>query len=385
MKTPLRKIIRSDTILSLLVAIVWQIAMTVLLSRLRPDPAGIEPLYHMTQWDGGWYLAILKDWYTTNPAAAAFYPLFPFAIYLLQIVTFSVIPLPTLALLLNTICLWLALTAIIKITRHFVKKKAQLSILFLLASPAAFFLSLFYSEALFMAIAFWAYLFALRKNWLAMGILLGLLTANRLPSVLFIALCGLEFLRAYEWDPRKFFNKNILFFLLAPLGFIIYGCYLFVARGNFLAMFSAYHATNDWTYHAFEPNILIVIGESLYEVLQVLQQDRVLDAGIIANYLAPLLCLFILLTTSLFLIVKVKGKGIPLGISVLLSFLLFTLNSNLVSIHRYILPCLGIYIALTVAYVKFKRIRVAIISILLMMITAQVLLLLLKPFDYFVG
>ena len=37
------------------------------------------------------------------------------------------------------------------------------------SAPAAFFLHSFYSEAVFCALGFWAYLFALRRQWLWMG------------------------------------------------------------------------------------------------------------------------------------------------------------------------------------------------------------------------
>ena len=85
-----------------------------------------------------------------------------------------------------------------------------------LSAPAAFFLHVFYGKALFLALSLWAYLFALKRNWIGVGILLALLTAARLPALLVIGLCGLEYLHSYSWNLKKAFNKNILWFLLAP-------------------------------------------------------------------------------------------------------------------------------------------------------------------------
>jgi hypothetical protein len=197
-----------------------------------------------------------------------------------------------------------------------------------------------------MALSFWAYIFALRRNWFYMGITLAILTSVRLPSILIIGLCGLEFMRAYDWNIKKIFNKKVFYFLLAPIGFIAYGLYLLKTRGDFWAMFHAYQATTDWAYQVFDINFVKTILKVIYQIFRACLGLRPFDNDILINHLLPIISLFILGVSSLYLLIKQKGKSIPLGIFGLASIVMFTLNSNVVSAHRYILPCLTIYVAL---------------------------------------
>lgn len=367
--------LKSDVALSFEIAITWQIVLTLTGALLMPDPAG--PLYHMIRWDGNWYFTILNDHYTSAPASPAFYPLFPFIIGILSTVTFNVVPHTILALGLNTVSLGFGLAALLSIARHFTTSRQRYIILFFfLAAPAAFFMHLFYSEALFVAIGFWAYAAALQRRWLLMGVLLGLLTATRLPAILFVGLCGLEFMRAYRWNIKLIFNLQLAYFLLAPLGFIIYGLYLQHVRGNFFAMFSAYKETSDWIYQSFNPDIFSTIGRVFYQTVRAIFGKRAFDTDMIINHAVPLLCITLLLAGSIYLIVKIRGKGIPLGIFGLVSIVFFTINNNLVSVHRYTLPCLTIYVALMLFFIQQKKARILAVIIGLIMLAAQVLLIL---------
>ena len=102
----------------------------------------------------------------------------------------------------------------------------------------------------------------------------GSLTAARLPSILFVALCGLEYLRAYTWNIKQAINKKFLWFLLAPLGLIVYVLYLAVVRGDFFAMLHAYSTTNDWTYQVFNPNIFDTLHETVLKIASALTRDN---------------------------------------------------------------------------------------------------------------
>ncbi|MBI3889276.1 hypothetical protein HY312_01710 [Candidatus Saccharibacteria bacterium] len=385
MSQRLKVILTSDFAVAFIVAIIWQLLLTTTAILLTPDTSGT--LSHMMRWDGNWYQLIINDRYASNAASPAFFPLFPFTVGFLHELTFQAISHQALALLLNTISLGFGLAALLVITRHFVTTKLRyLSLLFFLAAPAAFFMSIFYSEALFVAIAFWAYAFALQKRWLLVGILLAFLTAARLPALLFIGLCGLEYLRSYNWSIKKSFNKNLAYFLLAPLGFISYGLYLLQLRGNFLGMFAAYKATTDWAYQQFNPDILITIGRAAYQTARAIAGKREFDNDMLINHAIPLFCLALLLVSSLYLLIKVRGKGTPLGIFGLVSIVFFTINNNLVSVHRYTLPCITIYIALVLAMKHYKRLNVLFLSLAAIMAAIQIVLFLtLHTTTQFVG
>ena len=378
-----KNITSTDFGIAFVIALAWQLITTVVFVILTKE--WNDPLGYMTQWDGGWYLEIIRDKYVTNEASAVFYPLFPFTISVLSEATFHLLPYTVLSFILNTVCLWLAITALFTIAQFFTDKHYKLSVLFLLAAPAAIFMNFFYTEAIFVAIGFWAYAFALKQKWLAMAILLALLTACRLPSLLFVGLCALEFLRIHDWNIKKASNVNVLYFLLAPLGFIVYGLYLQIARGDFLGMFHGYDANNDWEYHTFEPNIIRTVGRVAFEIFKSVAGERPFNNDIFINHALPIFCLGILALTSLYLIFRVRGRGTPLGIFGLVSFVFFTLNNNVVSAHRYILACLGIYIALTLFVSRSHQLKLVAVIISVIMIIFQITIIVLKTHGVFIG
>lgn len=345
----LRRFIKSDFGLALMITLLWKVIMLTLgyILDLQINGTGQSMLHHTQMWDSNWYAIIINDHYATNPYSAAFYPMFPLLVGVLQFVSFHMIGMLVAGQIINTVAVWLLLVALIKLAREFLGSNKKLWLIGLvLAMPAAFFLHVFYSEAVFMALGTWAYLFAIKRRWLAMGIVLAVLTATRLPALLFIGLCGLEFMRAYDWNIRKIFNKKLLYFLLAPVGFIAYGLYLQIIRGDFLAMFHAYGKGSDWTYQIFNPNIFYTMAKSAYQIPRWLMGDRPYGVDIVVNVILPLTTIAILGICSIYLIVKHRKKALPLGIFGLVSIVMFTLNSNVISIHRYILPCLTIYIAI---------------------------------------
>ena len=351
----------------------WQALMTLVGAILWRDPSGF--LDHIMQWDAKWYLNIVKEHYVIDPMSPAFYPLFPLIVGGLSAATFHIVPYPLLGLLVNTVALGFAIRALLTISREFVIQKYHyVSVALFLAAPAAVFMHLFYTEAVFIALGFSAYAFALRSRWLPMAVSLALLTAARLPAVLFVGLCGLEYLRAYNWNIRKAINRNLAYFLLAPAGFLLYGLYLLAVRGNFFAMFSAYKATNAWNYLSFKPNFFFTIFGAAKETVRAMIGGRPFDKDIMVNYAIPLLCLTLLLGCSIYLLYSYRGKGVPLGVFGLCSVVFFTVNNSLLAVHRYSLPCLTIYIALALMYADRRRGKVLAISSGLVMLIAQTII-----------
>ncbi|OBK18246.1 hypothetical protein [Mycobacterium asiaticum] len=363
----------SDAATALLLAVSWQALLTLIGALLSSDRSGIFD--HTMQWDAQWYLNILNERYQINPASAAFYPLFPLIVGTGSALTLHSIPYPLLGLLVNTVALALAIAALLTISREFkLREFRYVTVALFLAAPAAVFLHLFYTEAVFVAVGFWAYAFALQRRWAFMAVALALLTATRLPAFLFVGLCGLEYFRAYEWNVKKAVNRNLGYFLLAPAGFLLYGCYLLAVRGDFFGMFTAYKSTKAWGYLSFDPNFAYSIFRSARETVLAVAGRRPIDNDIVVNYAIPLLCLALLLSCSVYLLCAYRGKGVPLGIFGLCSLVFFTLNSSFVAVHRYALPCLCIYIALALIYADHRRGKALILGTGLAMLFAQVVL-----------
>ncbi len=234
-------------------------------------------------------------------------------------------------------------------------------------------------------VAFWAYLFALRRQWGLMAVLLAICTAARLPAVLFVGLCGLEYMRAHKWRVRTLLQPSSLWFLLAPLGFVAYGLFLSLTRSDFLAMFHDYNLTADWTYHVFNPNIAYTMLKEVYAVYLGVVGARPFDAALMVNSVLPTAGLAILLATSLYCLFVVKDQAVPLGIFGLIATILFTLHNNVVSVHRYLLPCLTIYLATALAATKYTRLRLGMYGAMSVGILLQTYLVFLFVNNNFAG
>ncbi|MFZ2835778.1 MAG: hypothetical protein WAZ21_00455 [Candidatus Saccharimonadales bacterium] len=362
-------ILKTDLAIAIAIAITWQILFTFIGSLFDASlnnifQRNIAPpttlLSHTYGWDSGWYEAIIKGAYSDpTSAASVFYPLFPLLVKTIHIFSFEKLDILRIGLLINTTSLALAIYSLKKIAGHFLPANYHwwLPILFI-TSPAAIFMHLFYTEALFCGIAFGAYMFALQRKWLYMGILLGLLTATRLPAILIIGLCGLEFIRSYNWNIKAVFNKNLLYFLLAPIGYMAYGIYLYIVRGDFFSMSNGYKLTNDWPYQVFNPNIFETFHSGLTHLYSVFTSGIPFDEGQSVNFFIPIVGLFLLLATSFYaIIIMRKSIGIPLGIFGIVAIVFFTINSNFISVGRYLLPCVVIYISILHLAIRNKALN----------------------------
>lgn len=348
----------------LIIILAWHACLLLVgnLFELAGPVAGIAGetglLSHTLRWDSGWLMNVAENFYRDNPASAAFYPLFPLLVKALHIISFGLIPYVLAGFIINFFASFLAVLGLYKIGFHLLKSHAAalFAASVFLTFPTAFFMHVFYSEALFCALAFWAYYFALRRRWLPMAILLAFLTAARLPSILFICLCFMEYLRAKQW---KFTNidRNALYFLLAPLGFILYGLYLLVLSGNFFGMFSAYSATTDWAYQQFSPNIFTTIARPFKNTLALVLGQAPLSTGAFNYNVMPASGLAVLISASGYALLKIRQWALPLGLFGLLSVILFTLNNNVVSVQRYVLPCLVTYLVAGWLYENYKGSR----------------------------
>jgi hypothetical protein len=385
MKKYLSSLGRSLYVRAFIAAVGWQIIMT-LIGWFVSGGDSQSLLDHMFRWDSGWYLTIIHNHYQTNDASAAFYPLFPLTVSTVSFLSFGFLSLVAAALLINTVSVWLIIIALIKIAEFFLPRKFHLlPVLFLFLSPAAFFMHMFYSEALFTAIALCAYLFALQRRWWLCGALLGILTAGRLPALLFVGLCGLEYLRSYGWNIKEAINKHILAFILAPLGFVAYGSYLAATTGSFFGMFEAYKKTTDWIYQVFNPNIFEPIARATYASLRGIVGLRPIDNDLIVNNIIPLACLSLLIAGAFYYLFVSKKRNIPLGAFGLAAVIMFTLNSNVVSVHRYTLPCIVIYLFLSSVFVDHPKIRPYIVCLAVLLMVMQTYLYIAILHGYFAG
>lgn len=340
------------------IAVMWQVAFTamgVFIVSNFTKSSGVSfdywlesPLRYMVNWDGFAYYHNLLGGYTDAMSqGAVFYPLFSVLVYALHFVTLGLIPVVVCGLIVNTIALSIIIWCFVKICKILVINY-KWALLFFFTFVSAGFLNFFYTEAVFIAGSLLAYYFALSKQWFKMALVLGVLTSVRLPAILVIGLCGLEFMRAHDYKIKQILNKNLLVFLLAPTGFILFGLYLYIVRGDFFAMFNMYNVPwTQWPFHKFDPNIIGTLYSGVNDFYEsVSLRTRSLSSALVA-YILPFYALIILLVTSLYGIFKIKKWAIPLGVFGLVSFVFFTINSNVNSVHRYVFSSISVFLILS--------------------------------------
>lgn len=320
-------------------------------------------LAHTYRWDAGNYGEIAQHAYTGDyHPTRAFYPVFPVLVWLVQTVGFGTLGLLVAGFVVNLAATWLAAVALLKIGRHFFdgERAPWLVVAAFLTAPAAFFLHSFYSEAVFCALGFWAYLFALRRQWLWMGLALVPLTASRITAAVFVGLCFLEFWRSKDWKPRGLLSWHLLWFPAAFLGLGGVLLTMKIQTGDALASFHALEGVSTWSYHKFNPNILATLWTETKITGHALLGDIPMIGWTLMSHVLPMIGLALLFASSVYVLVALRSKGVPLALFGLASLVMLTINNNVVSVHRYLLPCLVMYVALVLFGERHPRLRGAV-------------------------
>ncbi|MEC3980193.1 hypothetical protein [Amycolatopsis sp. H20-H5] len=352
--------------------LVWQlvlIAIAVLFGSLSEPGEGIPDtgvgsgdglLAHTYRWDAANYGEIASHAYTSSDVPLrAFYPVFPICVWLVRTISIGTLDPLTAGFLVNTAATWLATVALLKIARFYFSgtRAPWLVVVAFLTAPAAFFLHSFYSEAVFCALGFWAFLFALRRHWLWMGLCLIPLTASRITAAVFVGLCFLEFWRSKDWKPRGLLSWHLLWFPLAFLGLAACMVYMRLRTGSATASFTALKGVEAWSYHVFNPDILATGLNEARITTHALLGDTPLDSWTLVSHVLPFLGLVLLFGSSVYVFLVWRLKGLPLALFGIASIVLLTINSNVVSVHRYLLPCLVMYLALILLGERHPRLH----------------------------
>jgi hypothetical protein len=386
---------------TLLGAVVWQALMTLIgltiqtllvpeLSRRVPPGYEVSLLSHTAIWDAVHYLNITQFFYGpgSSDASGAFWPLFPLLVRLVGALTLNQVSALWVGLLVNTLMLWLTMMALLRIAEHILGAQARLwPLIMMMTAPTAYYFHLFYSEATYAAIGFWAYEFALQRKFRNAFLLIALLGLARLPFLLFLGLITLEFWRANDWRIGLAFKHREARWLFAtPAGFVAFGLWMRSQRDDFFYMFTVY-AKGYWPWHQRNLNIFQTIGTGLgdaYRCLIAVDESCALPREQLTSGALPALSLVTIALTGLFAL-RLRGVFIPLGAMCLAACIMFTLNGNVVSVHRYALCVLPIYL---VAGEFFRR-RPEHLRLLaawsMLGLMSQALLMLLAIGRYFVG
>lgn len=190
-------------------------------------------------WDSFWYLKIANQGYEYVPGkmtSIAFFPLYPSLIWLV-----SKLPLITPALagwIISTLALVIGMIFFYKLVKQFHPDiDPNEVIILLLIFPTSFFLTAVYTESLFLALSIIFFYYLFKKQFLTAAIFLSFASLCRLNGLFLFVPFIYEYFKAY--GVKRFFNNNLLSFLVAPLGIFSFMFYQYLQFQEPLAFFKS--------------------------------------------------------------------------------------------------------------------------------------------------
>jgi hypothetical protein len=208
------------------------------------DPTGLlsgygEPLDTLlapgARWDSTWYLTVAHDGYGSDPARPAFFPLYPLALRLLGSGVAG-------GIALSLACFAVAAVLLHRLTEiELGPAAAGPAVTAMALFPGSLFLSMVYSEALFLALSLGAVYAARTRRWAWAGALGALAAATRSAGV--VLLVPLVLL----WWAHSRRARDGAWLVLVPLGLAAFCGALALGGHDALAPF---HAQEHW-YRSF--------------------------------------------------------------------------------------------------------------------------------------
>lgn len=184
-------------------------------------------------WDSFWYLKIANEGYQYIPGqmnSITFFPLYPILIWILSTI-FS----PALAgWIISIIAFGLGLYFLNRLVKEFHPEiNPTEPIILLLIFPTAFFLNSVYTESLFLSLSIIFFYYLFKKKYIMAALFLSFASLCRINGLFLFVPFIYEYLRTYGY--KRFFNLNLLSYLIAPLGILSFLFYQFIKFGEPLA------------------------------------------------------------------------------------------------------------------------------------------------------
>jgi Gpi18-like mannosyltransferase len=197
-----------------------------------PAPPLSILLNQFYQWDSVHYLDIAKNWYVNQGPQLnnlVFFPLYPLLIRLITVNT-AYINLSALAISnISSVIAGLYLYKLAKL--DYDDNAAVKAVLYMFVFPTAFFMSMMYTEGLFLALAIAAFYYARAGKWWVAGLLSMFATLTRLSGLILLPALLVEYLHQKKWNLKKI-ELNLLWIFLAMAGFLMYLGLNFQVTGN---------------------------------------------------------------------------------------------------------------------------------------------------------
>lgn len=292
------------------------------------------------RWDAIWYGSIARDGYQyfgeREASNVAFFPGFALLNGVVSRVTTLPVEVsgPIVSTMLTLIACWLLYRLTWRETND--DDTAQRSIVYLLAFPAAYYLALGFSEALYTVAVLAAFTLARDGKWAWSGLAAFVAGLTRLHGALLIVPLAYEYLRQQRWQWRSIFTLRAIGTLGAPLGVLAFFGYLGVQFGNPLAYLDVqtlfFKGIRAEAFPTFPGTTL---ANSIYGVLTNAPSTESIAV------VSALLFLLVLTLETWARLPRVYGVY-------MLTVVLFSLTSgDLISLPRFVLPMFPGFMALS--------------------------------------
>jgi hypothetical protein len=295
------------------------------------------------RWDALWYSSIAQDGYQYHGEREAtnvgFFPLFPLVNGV--ILRLTGLPVEASGALVSTIVTLFACVMLYKLTVGETDDPgtARRTVLYLIAFPAAYYLAIGYSEALYLLCVLGVFYFARQGRWWWCGALAFLAGLARLHGALLIVPLGYEYFRQKQWNLRAILRPEIITVLAAPLGVLAFNFYLNAQFGQPAGYFSPYFQIQTMFFKGIRTEAFPTFpGTTLANSLFGLFNGRPSTESIAV--MAALVFLLIMTVEVWARLPRVYGVY-------MLTVVLFSLvGGDLISLPRFVLPMFPAFIAL---------------------------------------
>ena len=246
------------------------LALALIDTQLRGWHLGWE----LSNWDGFWYLLLAWQGYPSHVLATqstlGFLPLYPLLLSGLQ---HGLSISPVLAgMVVATLSGALATVLVGRLALDWWGEAAsRRAVLLLCLFPGAIVFSMLYTEGLLIALVAGCLLALSRRRWVTAGLLAGAATAVGPVALAAIPACAVaagQELRRRGWRDREA-RRSLLAPLLAPLGIVIFGIYLWIHTGDPLASYVAQHEPRGWDESSSPLALVWVAGHFLGQLVHV--------------------------------------------------------------------------------------------------------------------
>lgn len=287
------------------------------------------------RWDSGWYLEIAMNGYSQE-VNAAFYPLYPGLIKLIQLFVGNY---AISALLVANVCFLLSLIVLYRLVKIRFNTDIAFNTITLLAfGPFSFFFSAGYSESTFLLFSILAFYFANNKVWGLAALCAGLASLTRFVGVFTVLGIAIIYLEHIEFRLSEI-RLDFTWVISGSLGLVGYMLFLYFRFGDALAYANV--QLSGWNSLAQEYQHLIGLANSLSHPTALLT----------GNYSVLLVISIISLIFTLVLLV-IGNKYLPLSYIVWGIMIAIMSAIRMGSMYRYVMVIFPVYCVLAMILSK---------------------------------